>query len=114
VVPDVSDERIASIFRVVEYSSKAASKQVAQCTTRRHIPEEDTLLNWKMFLFIPSYVYKGSVLSVRPREICYAFESKETVTGVLLHTYKAFDRASHEGLVGNSFFLTFQTTQFIF
>jgi hypothetical protein len=28
VVPDVSEERIASIFRVVEKFSKAASKQV--------------------------------------------------------------------------------------
>jgi hypothetical protein len=40
VVPDVSEERIASIFRVVEQFSKATSKQVAS-----HIPEEDTLQN---------------------------------------------------------------------
>jgi hypothetical protein len=61
------EERIASIFRVVKWFSKAASKQVAllnhsttlkmeairssetsgttKRTTRRHIPEEDTLQN---------------------------------------------------------------------
>jgi hypothetical protein len=64
VSTDVSEEHIASIFRVEEISStkKTASKQVATClkmeaicssrtsvdtqrTTRRHIPEDDTLHN---------------------------------------------------------------------
>jgi hypothetical protein len=41
VLTDVSEEHIASIFRVEEISS--ASKQ--QRTTRRYIPEVDTLHN---------------------------------------------------------------------
>jgi hypothetical protein len=37
VVPDVSEERIASIFRVVEYFSKAASKQLHGVISQKKI-----------------------------------------------------------------------------
>jgi hypothetical protein len=43
VSPDVSEENIASIFRVEEISS--ASKQVESNFTWRYIPEVDTLHN---------------------------------------------------------------------
>jgi hypothetical protein len=42
VAPDVSEEHIASIFRVEELVQQAGA---TQRTTRRHIPEDDTLHN---------------------------------------------------------------------
>jgi hypothetical protein len=78
VATDVSEEHRASIFRVKEKSSKPTSKQVAtlkmealcssetsvatQRTTRRHIPEDDTLHNHrcenlKSYISILDWVY---------------------------------------------------------
>jgi hypothetical protein len=60
-------------------------------------------VNYTMFLDRPSYGYNGYVLFVRRREIRDAFQSKETIIGILLDTSKVFDRVSHKELVRNYF-----------
>jgi hypothetical protein len=65
VSTDVSEEHILSIFRVEEISSarnqQASRWLAAQQTTRRHIPEEDTLHNHRCEKLKS---YKGKVLPV--------------------------------------------------
>jgi hypothetical protein len=57
---DVSEERIASIFRVEESASREQREEVAAArSTQRHIPEDD-ILHSHRFESLKSYIVKSS------------------------------------------------------